>query len=59
MLQKFDNRAVVVRPNEMKYWEKLTIDEMSEESDDPGDPNTLIVHKLSWCSQGIRNMLST
>ena len=43
----------MVRPGEMKYWEDITIDEMSEESDDPEDPNTLIVHKLQWCSQGV------
>lgn len=39
----------------MKYWEKLTIDGMSEESDDLSDTNSLIVHKLSWRSQGVLN----
>ena len=43
----------MVRPTEMKYWEKLTVNEMSEESHDPEDPNTLIVHKLPWRSQGV------
>lgn len=52
--QKFDNRAVVVRPTEMKYWKHISIDEMSEESDDPEDPNTLVIHKLPWCSQGTK-----
>ena len=33
--------------------EKLTVDEMSEESDDPDHPNNLIVHKLPWCSKGL------
>ncbi len=32
---------------------------MSEESDDPGDINNLIVHKLQWCSQGTLFMLTT
>lgn len=53
-LQKFENRAIVVKQSEMKYWEKLCIDDMSEESDDPNDPNTLIVHKLQWRSQGTK-----
>jgi len=52
-VQKYENRAIVVKPSEMKYWDKLTIDDMSEESDDPNDPNTLIVHKLQWRSQGM------
>ena len=37
----------------MKYWKNLSVNEMSEESDDPEDPNTLVVHKLPWCSQGM------
>ena len=53
-LQKFENRGIVVKQSEMKYWEKLCIDDMSEESDDPNDPNTLIVHKLQWRSQGTK-----
>ncbi len=52
-VQKLDNRAVVVTESEMKYWEKLSTNDMSEESDDPKDPNTLIVHKLPWRSQGM------
>lgn len=40
-MQKYENQAVVVRPGEMRYWEALTVDDMSEESDDPEDPNTL------------------
>ena len=50
---KFENRAIVVKQSEMKYWEKLCIDDMSEESDDT-NPNTLIVHKLQWRSQGTK-----
>ena len=52
-LQKFENRSMVVQPSEMKYWRSLTIDEMSEESDDPEDCNSLILHKLPWRSQGV------
>ena len=37
----------------MKYWDKLSVDEMSEEYDDPEDPNNLIIHKLPWCSKGM------
>ena len=57
LLQKFENRAIVVKQSEMKYWEKLRIDDMSEESDDPDDPNTLIIHKLQQRSQGTKPCL--
>ena len=30
----FDNRALVVPPSEMSHWKQLSIDFMSEESDD-------------------------
>ena len=52
-MQKYDNRAIVVREGEMKYWQQLSIDFMSEESDDPADSNSLIVHKHPWSSQGM------
>lgn len=52
LLQKFDNRSVVVRESEMQYWKDLTIDFMFEESDDPADGNAFIVHKLPWVSDG-------
>lgn len=52
-VQKFENRAVVVKESEIKYWKDLSLEYMSEESDDPGDLNTLVVHKLLWCSQGL------
>ena len=51
--QKYDNRAVVVREAEMKYWQELSVDFMSLESDDPDDSNSLIVHKLPWCSNSM------
>jgi len=52
-LQKFESRALVVQPDEVPYWSQLTVDDMSEESDDAGNPNNLIIHKFTWCSQGI------
>ena len=36
----------------MKYWKDVTIDFMSEESDDPTNPEVIIVHKLPWRSEG-------
>ncbi len=56
-VQKFDNRAVVVTESEMKHWEKLSTNDMSEELDDAKDPNTLIVHKVPWRSQGMCYMV--
>lgn len=35
----------------MQYWNDLSIDFMSEESDDPDDSNCLIIHKLPWVSE--------
>ena len=35
----------------MQYWNDLSIDFMSEESDDPDDSNSLIIHKLPWVSE--------
>jgi len=51
--RKFESRALVVQPDEVPYWSQLTVDDMSEESDDAGNPNNLIIHKFTWCSQGI------
>ena len=33
------------------------VEDMSEESDDPGDPNVFIVHKLLWRSQGAKECI--
>lgn len=43
---------MVVRESETKFWQALSLEYMSEESDDPDDSNSLIVHKLPWCSLG-------
>ena len=34
-----------------KYWLKLSLLYITEESDDPDNPNGIIEHKLHWCSQ--------
>ena len=36
----------------MKYWKDVSLEFMSEESDDPDNPNVLIIHKLPWRSRG-------
>ena len=51
-LQKFDNRQCVVRENERQYWEPLSLDFMTEESDDDNDPTVIVEHKLPWRSSG-------
>ena len=38
--QKFDNRAIIVSETEMQYWRDLSVDLMSEESDDPNNSNS-------------------
>lgn len=32
----------------MRYWWQLSVDYMTEESDHPDDPYTLVVHPLQW-----------
>ena len=51
MLKKFDKRSTVVSPGEMKKWQGLSYLFMTEESDDPDDPNGFIVHPLTWRSK--------
>ena len=41
LLQKFDNRALVVMESEIKYWSQLTVDFMTEESDNDDDGNII------------------
>ena len=45
-LQNYDNRAMVVQEAEVKHWKQLGVDYMTEESDDPTDPNAIVVHPL-------------
>lgn len=35
----------------MKYWSQLTVDFMTEESDDDDDRNALVMHQLMWRSK--------
>lgn len=51
-MQKFQRRTSVVSKVEMeKYWKHLSIAYVTEESDDPDNPNGLIEHKLQWRSE--------
>lgn len=34
-----------------KYWKYIDVFYMTEESDDPENPNTIVEHKLSWRSR--------
>ena len=49
--QKFDRRSVVVLESEKKYWKELSVEFMSDESDDENDSNTFVIHQLSWRSE--------
>ena len=42
---------VVVKPSEMKHWNQLTLEYMTEESDDPEDESVIIEHRLQWRSE--------
>jgi len=35
----------------MKYWKQLIVDYMSDESDDPADSWTPVIHPLLWLSE--------
>ncbi len=36
----------------MKYWQHITLAYLTEESDDPDNPNGIIEHKIAWRSHG-------
>ena len=38
---------------EVKYWNDLSLEFMTEESDNEDDPNCIIEHKLPWRSTGM------
>ena len=52
--QKFDNHALVVHQTEELRWKQVSIEYMSEESDDKSDPLAIVVHQPEWRSK--RNM---
>ena len=42
---------MVVKHAEMIHWKQLTLEYLTEESDDPEDDNVIIEHKLQWRSE--------
>ena len=42
----------MVRESELQYWDPLTIDCMTEESDDDNDSTHIVEHKIPWRSPG-------
>ena len=42
---------MVVQEGELKHWKQLGINYMTEESDDPSDPNVIVIHPLPWRSE--------
>ena len=56
LLQKFQRRSSVVTKGEReKYWKHLSLAYVTEESDDPDNPNGIIEHKLLWRSESELN----
>ena len=47
----FENRALVVRQIEEQLSKQLSIEYMSEESDDESDALVVVVHQLTWRSK--------
>ena len=56
LMQKFENRECMVREGETQYWESITVDYMTEESDDESDLSRLVEHKIPWRSSGKLNV---
>ena len=57
-MQKFCNRASMVQSSENKYWEQLTLEYMTEESDDSDDPAVIVEHQFPWRSQRMCNTMT-
>ena len=43
----------MVRKTELQYWNDITLDHMSEESDAPSNPEVIVIHKPTLRSEGI------
>lgn len=41
----------MVQEAEAKHWKQLSMECMTEESDDPTDPNAIVIHPLPWRSE--------
>ena len=53
-MQKFKRCAAAVTKVEFeKYWSKLDLSYMTEESDDPDNPNGIVEHKIPWRSKSM------
>lgn len=46
----YEKRTSVVKETEMEKWSMLSFQYMTEESDDE-EPNTIVLHKLTWRSE--------
>ena len=48
--QAFDRRKTTVTKKEQQYFDQLSLDYITEESDDDETGKTIILHKLTWRS---------
>lgn len=46
-----DNHTQVILDREKKFWEKVSVAYMTEESDDPDNSSQLVTHHIPWRSQ--------
>ena len=49
----------MILSDELRYWDDLSLEFMTEESDDEDDFNCIIEHKLPWRSAGMSIILVT
>ena len=42
----------MVRKTELQYWNDITLDHMSEESDYPSNTEVIVIHNLLWRPEG-------
>ena len=53
IIQAFDRRKTTVTKKEQQYFDQLSLDYITEESDDEETGKTIILHKLTWRSESI------